>query len=1302
MKKYLFFILYILWVTVSGRAQQMSYMQLDRLPMQTDASTIGCILQDKSGLIWMGSNAGLFSYDGYNLQPHFEYGKSNNVRIYCGVTAGDSIFLGTDNGLLVYNYRTDQYLTPDVDFPGDVRSLVFHENNLWIGTLNGLYRYNSETRELKAFTPHNSQLPHAAVYSLLHTSEGELYIGTYDGFCRLDETGNNFYLIGIPAARREKNFFANTMLEDKERKCLWIGTEGELICYKLRYGQTESISLFQDNSVKSLVFDADKNLLIGTDNGLYIYNPATRRHTHLFHDSRNNRSLSNNIVWSIFSDRDSNIWLGTDNGVSLARNTHPYLFIPIWQLTNSGEGNLFYSVYRDRKGNHWLGGTDGLLFVEQGSIDHNPKTRWYKMSKKDYPLSHNRIRHIYEDRTGNLWIATDGGIERYDEASKQFIPYTIVDRTRSYNANWAYYMFEDHDGNMWISTCLGGLFVIRKDKLLHSASGYCIADKNYTTQDGLKSMFINQVVADHNGNVWIMLYNNGIQKLDTKTGKFTTFRLPRTNEEVSTDFLMDDSEGYLWAGCHNKVLRIDPATDTVTEIYLNQENCNILSMTEVEDNIWISTTKGLWSIGKNSFKVSRIPIGDQRFTCVYYDQTDRRVFLGGYDGIGLCTPAVINATEKFPPIHLTALSANNHKVNTALSIRYATSVELSHNENNLAFEFSDYSYANIRKNTFVYKLEGLDKNWHQVDERSNRILYTNLPYGTYNLMIRHTEDTEEAASMLSVTILPPWYQTLWAKIAYFLIAGGLVGWIINFFTVKNRLKLEQLEKRQILEQTQQKLDFLSNISHDLKTPVSMIVTPISKLLVDVKDHRQKSMLEVVYRNAVNLNDLIHKLLEFNRINRKEDSLLIVSRIELVSFIKNIYTTYKETDVEEKYQWNISCNTDSLYMDMDVIKLKSILGNLLSNATKYTSQGGSIGITLEYDKDLQTVDIRISDTGIGITANELPYIFQRFYQSPRTKKQYEGTGIGLYLVKTYTELHHGKINVTSDVHAGTTFTLTFPVDKTLNQPIAATEESDAQQTTDDNASKPLVLIVDDNPEMRDVIQTILADGYRCIFASNGKEGLDVVARQQPDLIISDLIMPVMDGIEMSRILKKNLTTAVIPIIMLTAKDDKQTERKSLQSQIDAFISKPFDAEILYFKVSQLLHNKVAYETKARMENIAAPKPVEEVASQDEKFLITITQLIEDHISDSDLNVNALCNLSGIGSKQIYRKVKQLTGMSPIEYIKSIRMKKAAMLLQQKKFTVSEVMYMVGYSNASYFSKCFQGVFGKTPKQYASEA
>ena len=364
--------------------------------------------------------------------------------------------------------------------------------------------------------------------------------------------------------------------------------------------------------------------------------------------------------------------------------------------------------------------------------------------------------------------------------------------------------------------------------------------------------------------------------------------------------------------------------------------------------------------------------------------------------------------------------------------------------------------------------------------------------------------------------------------------------------------------------------------------------------------------------------------------------------------------------------------------------------------KYTPSEGNISVSIDYSEENSRVNIRVSDNGIGIPENELPYIFQRFFQSSATKNHFEGTGIGLYLVKTYTELHKGSVEVSS-ANGETTFTLTFPVDRELNS-----TDSDKNENIDDaNSQLQVILVVDDNKDVYEMIKHILAGKFRCIYASNGKEGLSIVETIKPDLIITDYMMPVMNGLEMCRILKKNMPTVTIPIIMLSAKDDTETIKNSIKLQIDAFIQKPFNAEILIGKIEMLIHKKETFEAQARIETIGSPKPVEDSTSSDEKFLINITQIIEDHMADSNLNVNGLCELSGTGSKQIYRKIKQLTGMSPVEYIKSIRMKKAAMLLQQKKFTIAEVMYMVGYSNPSYFSKCFQSVFGKTPKQYISD-
>ena len=571
---------------------------------------------------------------------------------------------------------------------------------------------------------------------------------------------------------------------------------------------------------------------------------------------------------------------------------------------------------------------------------------------------------------------------------------------------------------------------------------------------------------------------------------------------------------------------------------------------------------------------------------------------------------------------------------------------------------------------------------------------------------------------MDIHIIPPWYYTPWAKAVYVLLCLVLILWTINFFRVKNRLKLERLEKEKILEQSQAKMEFFTNLSHDLKTPLSMIIAPISRMLPAIKDPQEKKQLEQVQHNAMKLNSLIHQGLDFNRVDSGNNALLILSQIELVSFVRGLFALYAEEKAREK-QLTFDFHTDreKIYIQMDAIKLESILDNLLSNAVKYTPEGGSVTLRLEIPGEEKDVRISVSDTGIGVPRQDQPYIFQRFFQSPKTAGKKEGTGIGLYLVKTYTELHGGSVLLTSEENKGTTVTLNLPVGSpeqmsvdVLSEPVAseqdtalveaetavsASSSSSAAETASPEA--PLILIVDDTPEIAGFIYQILHAKYRCRIAENGKIGVEMAMELSPDLIIADVMMPVMDGLEMVRRLKKHIPTSTIPIILLTAKNDKETELESIRLNIEAFIPKPFEPDILLSRVEQLLAAWEMHETKARIEALATPKEIEAV-SYDEKFLANIIHLIEEHISDSELNVNALCEWTGTNNKQMYRKMKQLTGMTPVEYIKSIRMKKAAMLLKQQKFTVAEVMYMVGFSNHSYFSKCFQAEFGVTPKQY----
>lgn len=1151
--------------------QKVNYQQFDNIYLGAEASVISCFLQDSEGLIWVGSNKGLFSYDGYSTQQHFTYGERTNTRIYCGIIADNTyLYLGTDNGILVYNYRTDKYEQPDTDFPTDVRTMVLQGDTLWIGSLNGLYTYQLKSRQLNHFDSKQTGLPHNTIYSIIHTKDNQIYIGTYNGLCRYVQASGKFENILLPVNRGGSNLFVNSLLEDTTRQCIWIGMEGYLFQYNPTIGEMKAIEVFHNNSIKSLALDGDENLLAGTDNGLYVYQNDKEPLQHIIHDSRNIQSLTNNIIWNIFSDQEHNIWLGTDYGISLSRYNSALQFVPISQITGTGDGNQFYSLFRDSKGFYWFGGTNGVIrFTHPAGNKHD--AIWYRMGDKNHPLSHNRIRHIYEDREQQLWIATDGSINRYDYNTHQFVHYNIVDSTGTYNTNWAYYLFEDTDGKLWIATCLGGIFVVDKHKLIQSAGKSYVADQNYSIHNGLSGMFINQIVPDAEGNVWVLLYNSkGIDKINARTRQVTKLFADELSGEKSPNYLLRDEDGMLWVGFHGGVMRINPKDSSQQSIsFGNFSNNEILSMTSVKEHIWVSTTNGLWIIDRRTMDARQQSLTDKRFTSLMFDPEDGNIYLGGADadGFGISRPEIQAMSQPEHSILLTALYINNqlmspHTGENIPNIRYTDAIELKYDQNNLAFELSDLPYSLEEKHEFVYRLEGMDKEWNFLQSNTNRITYSNLGYGDYQLVISKVEKSgspSEHPYILNIKILPPWYYTLWAKIIYILLFLSLIAWVINFFRVKNRLKMERMEKEKILEQSRQKMAFFTNLSNELKTPLSRIIAPVSQLLPVAEEVHEKQTLEEVQRNAMKINSLIHQVLNFNRIEDNKDSLLILSRIELVSFSRSLFSVYEEN---KQITFHFETNKAKIYADMDAIKLGVILDNLLSNAVKFTPDGGSVRLSLFYREETGLLDICVSDTGSGIPQQDIPYIFQRFFQSPHSGNK-EGTGIGLYLVKTYTELHGGHINgVTSNEGKGTSIGLNIPVIAVEKEEIPATQ------------------------------------------------------------------------------VKKQLES--LPVL------------------------KPIEAE-----------------------------------SQDEKFLSNIIRLIEDHLSESELNVNALCELSGISNKQIYRKIKQLTGMSPVEYIKSIRMKKAAMLLQQKKFTVAEVMYMVGFSNHSYFSKCFQAEFGKTPRQYLNE-
>ncbi|WP_343672364.1 two-component regulator propeller domain-containing protein [Chitinophaga sp.] len=1272
--------------------QNYQYHTFKNIAIGPEATTINAFAQDSLGLMWLGTNNGLYSYDGFSVQPHLGNDTSHKTFVYDIIVINKELMcLAMENGIFFYNYQKDEYETIPIQFPTDVRTLLLENDNLWIGSFKGLFKYNVTHKKLESVG--YKGLSNHTIYSLTRTAAGDIFIGTYNGLYCLSSDKSQVRQIPLSDFHKRSNLFVNALFEDTVRNRIWVGTEGGIYYYDLQNNLAVKLPILQDHSVKSLMTDNRNNLLIGTDAGFYIYTPANEQLEHIVHDARNKGSIVNNIIWSLFADKEANIWLGTDYGISLLQNQNSLQLIPIFDITHEKDGNRFYNIYKDHFGDYWLGGTNGIIRSSSPG-GHEVLSAWYKMGDKFLPISHNRIRNIFEDANNNVWVATDGGINRYDRNTKAFVNYNIIDSSQSRNANWAYSIQEDDQQRLWIATYLGGIFVVDRSKLTGAPN---IALRNLAAHNGLAGNSVNQLTKDQQGNIWALIYNRAVHKIDPHTFQVETVM----EGAMHPTYMIADDAGVIWIGCQGNIVRIKDGQLQTIPFKADQ----ILSMEQVDGYIWISTSEGIWMMDRNTTMVQQFNSGQSAFTSMYYDKALHEVYLGGADELAIASSAIQPATGAGNQLYLTAMYINGK---LSGSIRYKQEIRLNHEQNNLAFSVSDLSYSDPEGTRYVYRITQIDDDWNTLPLNSNLITYTNLSYGHYTLLVSKLDAYGKPYSnplKMSITIVPPWYYTNLAKAIYFLIVVGLVLWAINFFRVRHNLKIERIEKQKTVELTNLKINFFTDISHELKTPLSLILAPVSQMLAETRSPLKKKQLEGIQQNALKLNGLIHRVLNFNRADSSALSALVLSKLELVAFARKLYDSF----INKQVTFTFTCNKEEIYIDTDVIRTEAIINNLLSNACRYTPDGGTIHLDITQKNNV--VVIKVTDTGIGIPAADLPYVFERFFKSSITARNKEGSGIGLYLVRSYAEQLGGYVTIASVEGEGTTVSVSLPVpEKAL--PESQNALSEEQNTPsgepntfsgeqhlpkEQNATGKKVLIVDDNQEITEFLQQALSPQYQTKIAHDGKKGEALSLEWQPDLIIVDVMMPIMDGLEMTKQLKKQVMTASIPIILLTAKDDRKTELDSIDLGADAFMSKPFDISILLSRIEQLLKRREEMEHQLRISSLTNPKE-EETLSRDEQFLSDITQIIEEKMDDPQFNVQVLSELSFTNSKQLYRKIKQLTSLTPVEYIRSIRMKKAAVLLQQNKFSVAEVMYMVGFSEASYFSKCFQAEFGLTPSQF----
>lgn len=1276
-----FFVVLILWAVCQAQAFTPfnSWQDFDNLNSKTATLPVRCFVQDATGMMWLGTARGLYSYDGYDVRHYISEELSSHQIIKCCLIFQETLFLGGENGILLFNLQTGKFSKPDVEFNETVSAFFLYKGEVWLGAESGIYIYNMEKDMLRPVDLHGEEFPRHI--QSLAADRNYLYVGMTEGLgCYSFSTGNYEVL------EKKDDLFVGAFCLDEPSGDLWIGTARSLLRMNLNTRKIEKVHDFY--VVKSLV-KSGSDMLIGTDNGLCIYDENDQVH-YALHSSTNEASLASNVVSCIYQDKDENLWIGTDNGVSLLPHHKALVSYSLSSVTGTDAGNQIYCIRRTRDGKLWLGGSQGLIELGNDK-EGNPVHRWFGMSFPHSFIPHNRIRALFEDSRGRLWVASDRGILLYNQTTGQFESYQLNDYF-----NWIYDILEMPDGDLWVAT-FDGVYSVSPEQ----AAGTIKYKRHISKAQGLYTNDVYQLAQDSEHNLWVLTNNHHVDRINLTSRTVLPVEKIISTDAIDAYAVMNDSLGRVWISYSNRLLRLTTHCGRVTSVEVRLNNAvasmEVFSMEEVENEVWLSTSEGLFMVDKETLVVQQIGL-PEKYLSIFYDVRERKVWLGTTDKLAIVNPDFIRGQTS------AEVRVTHVVVNGSLELEYAVchkgKVRLPSNQNSLQVSFSDYAYSDRGLTNYSFKLKGAHSQWMDLNAGNNSILLPNLSPGNYELYICPSSQVAYAHRLqpvLSVSILPPWYFTWYARCGYLLTCGVFFWWVLRFFRMRHLLHKERELRESLMQQAKLKMSFFTNIAHEFKTPLSLIVAPSGKLLGEEKEKEKRALLELIHENAKKLGNLIHLTIEAYQDKDKIQQTFMPSEIEFVEFSRSIFNAYKENMRNGLQEFVFNTNRKVIYVCADLFKMEAILNNLLSNACKFTSEHGSIILSLEYEESSQLLYVKVTDTGVGIPEDEIPFVFQRYYQSSRTvRNDKEGTGVGLAIVKEYVEMHRGKVNIVSGKE-GTTVLLTLPIG--IEKTDLEKEKAEVTPALLED-SRPLVVIVEDNVSTAHFIRDLLADDYRCVVAYDGKNGLQLCMDLLPDLIITDAMMPVMDGIEMCRSLRNCIPLSTVPVIMLTAKTDMDIEFQSAQLNVDAFLAKPFECSLLLEHIRRLLGNKERLEHQIRIEHIKQPTWKGEI-SADEKLLLKITSTIEKHIDDPALSVESLSQWVDISQKQLYRKVKQLTGMSTVEYIRSIRLKKAALLFQSGNFSVAEVMYMVGFSNASYFTRCFVAEFGKTPAEYLSE-
>ncbi|MGJ8761353.1 MAG: hybrid sensor histidine kinase/response regulator transcription factor [Polaribacter sp.] len=1332
------------------------------------------IIQDNYGFIWIGTNgSGLYKFDGldytsYKFMQEDATSISSNLVFSSYLDKDNNLWVGTEDGLNLYDRDLDQFKKISVGLLDNanisVLSILESRGNLYIGTrLNGLFKLNLKTNKIQRIACKDNSRP--AINSIQKIKNGTIFLGTSLGLRKLDTLNSTILKPKKIEDSNTLNFAIpiQTLLVDNDNN-LWAGsyTKG-VFKYQFKDDNIVDFSQFPitEKRILSLVELADKTFLFGSENdGLFHMDSNGALIKNYLYNKKDKNSIRSNSIWSLFVDKSKRVWMGYyNNGVVVSDHLFDK-FDNIESLENNPNSLQIGSVtgiVRDAHDKLWItmdGGGIDVFDIKTSKVDHINKAN----DKAYSGLTSNHIQTIFIDSKKNIWAGSwDNGIYVLKDGFKNITNINIKSSNGKLFSNAILSFAEDKDGVIWIGTFYTGVYSFNpKTHVLTYHNSHEFAKHGIPTSD------VRKILVDNDGSIWLGT-TIGLFKINNNQGVLSVksfvnqLAKSNNNQRSSTHILSlyQSTDNYLWIGTRGAGLcRYDKTKDEFKWFNkfsgLNEEN--IASIIEdKKGDIWVSGNAGITKLDLKTSEVVNYTTNDGllsddfNFNAVLRDD-EGKLYFGNYKGVDFFNPKDLSTNSSVPSLYLTSLKIFNKDVipneeNSPLTktITETSSIEFNHEQSVFTIQYTGINYTRPEKNKYAYYLEGLEKSWNYVGNQRSAT-YTNLDYGDYVFKLKAANNDglwNEKPLELKITILPPWWKSNLALATYVLLFGfGVL--LLNKIT-RSRIKEKELIKNERTQRIQQeilnknKLQFFTNISHEFRTPLTLILNPLKDMMRDKTlnlPEKVKSKHSTIYRNSDRLFRLINELMDLRKL--EFDKVRVrASELNLVDFTKNIVLFFKE----EASNRNIFLTLDT---EMSLIKtwadqnmLEKIIFNILSNAMKVTPDNGVINVNLiDNDEDyilplisstkaVKVVEIVISDTGKGLEEDQVDKIFERFYQvESLNKTYYGGTGIGLEVVSSFVNLHKGKIEVTSKIDEGTTFRIILPKGKEhftkdeiksfkaesdlpkkeINfipeNKISGSEELEEIEKT--TSKKYTILVVEDNTELRNYLKTELSKTYKVLLANNGLEGLKIAEKSFPDVILTDVIMPEMDGFEFCRRIKTDIKTSHIPLLMLTAKARIDDRIEGIEHGSDAYMTKPFDMRLLTLRLSQLITSRKLIFDKYFSE-VSGAKENTNATSIDKEFINKVLAYIGENISNSSLSVEELANELNLSKSQSYRKIKSLTGQTPNELLRRIRLERAYQILETGSAFISEVGFKVGFSSASYFTKCFKAHFGMLPTE-----